>query len=95
MLGSIKHRGLRLFSECGDARYLNPEHVERLDLILGFFEAATTLEILRMQSTLRLHKLTGQYKGYWAVTIRANWRVVFHFKDGLAFDIDIVDYHGK
>lgn len=23
-------------------------------------------------------------KGFWAVTVRANWRVVFRFKDGYA-----------
>jgi proteic killer suppression protein len=31
-------------------------------------------------------------KGFWAVTVRANWRVVFRFDDG-ATDVDYVDYH--
>jgi proteic killer suppression protein len=32
-------------------------------------------------------------KGYWSVTISGNWRMVFRFEDGDAFDVDLVDYH--
>ena len=41
----------------------------------------------------RLHPLKGAYTGFWAVTVRANWRVVFRFEDGHAADIDYLDYH--
>jgi proteic killer suppression protein len=41
----------------------------------------------------RLHPLKGQMKGFWAVTVRANWRVVFRFADRDALDVDYVDYH--
>ena len=40
----------------------------------------------------RLHPLKGAWKGLWAVTVRANWRVIFRFDDG-AEDVDYVDYH--
>ena len=40
----------------------------------------------------RLHPLRGQMKGLWAVTVRANWRVIFRF-DGDPEDVDYVDYH--
>ena len=29
----------------------------------------------------------------WSVTVRANWRVIFRFEDGNAFDVELVDYH--
>jgi len=32
-------------------------------------------------------------KGFWAVTVRANWRVIFRFAEGRAEDVDYVDYH--
>ncbi len=32
-------------------------------------------------------------KGLWAVTVRANWRIVFRFHDDNAEDVDFVDYH--
>ncbi|MEE8343052.1 MAG: type II toxin-antitoxin system RelE/ParE family toxin [Gammaproteobacteria bacterium] len=40
----------------------------------------------------RLHPLKGSLKGFWAVTVRANWRVIFRFKDGCAFEVDMIDY---
>ena len=41
----------------------------------------------------RLHPLKGEFKGLWAVTVRANWRVIFRFAGTDAFDVDYVDYH--
>jgi len=41
----------------------------------------------------RLHRLKGEWKGYWSVTISGNWRIVFRFEDGDAFGVDLVDYH--
>jgi toxin HigB-1 len=42
---------------------------------------------------LHLHPLRGDFKGFWAVTIRANWRIIFRFENGEVFDVDYVDYH--
>ncbi len=41
----------------------------------------------------RLHLLKGERKGQWAVSVSANWRLVFEFEDGHATNIDLVDYH--
>ena len=41
---------------------------------------------------LRLYPLRGAFKGFRAVTVRANCRVIFRF-DGGAEDVDYVDYH--
>ena len=43
--------------------------------------------------SFRLHALTGSLRGFWAVTVRANWRIIFRFEDGKARDVDLVDYH--
>jgi len=40
-----------------------------------------------------LHQLTGKYKGFWSVTVSANYRVIFQFNDGHASNVDYVDYH--
>jgi toxin HigB-1 len=40
-----------------------------------------------------LHALKGDREGQWAVTVRANWRIVFRFANGEASDVDLVDYH--
>ena len=41
----------------------------------------------------RLHPMQGKLQGFWAVTVRANWRVIFRFEDNDAADVDLVDYH--
>jgi proteic killer suppression protein len=40
-----------------------------------------------------LHEMTGDLKGFWSVVISRNWRVIFRFEDGEAYDVDFVDYH--
>jgi proteic killer suppression protein len=41
----------------------------------------------------RLHRLKGENAGFWAVTVRANWRVIFRMVGGHATDVDYLDYH--
>jgi proteic killer suppression protein len=71
---------------------LPPDIVERIRDILTALEAAESLDGLNRPS-FRLHALKGQLKGFWAVTVRANWRIIFRFANGKASDVDLVDYH--
>lgn len=41
----------------------------------------------------RLHELSGQDKGTWAVDISENWRLTFRFIGDNAIDVDLMDYH--
>jgi len=41
----------------------------------------------------RLHLLKGRLKGFWSVTARANWRIIFRFAGADAFDVELMDYH--
>ena len=44
---------------------------------------------------LRLHALKGDLKGYWAVTVKANWRILFRFEGSDVHDVELIDYHRK
>ena len=68
------------------------EHAERLRDILTRLDHAEAPSDLDLPA-LRLHALKGDLKGLWAVTVRANWRVIFRFSGADAFDVDYVDYH--
>jgi len=92
MIKSFKHRGLRQLFEDDNSKGLNPEHVRKIRQILGVMHAAEKITEMDVV-TFRLHPLTGDLKGYWSVTVRANWRIVFRFEDGKAIDVDLVDYH--
>ena len=42
---------------------------------------------------MRLHPLKGNLAGHWSVAVSGNWRIVFRFANGNAWDIDLMDYH--
>ena len=39
------------------------------------------------------HPLTGDRRDQWSVRVSGNWRIVFRFMDGVATDVDLIDYH--
>jgi len=92
MIRTFRHKALRRLYESDDARGLPPEHVTKLRDILALLDAAGAPADLDLPG-LRLHPLKGELKGYYAVTVRANWRVIFRFTGGDAEDVDYMDYH--
>jgi len=60
---------------------------------LALLDAATSLEFLRAPPGNKLELLKGDRKGQNSIRINDQWRVCFTWKDGDAFDVDIVDYH--
>jgi toxin HigB-1 len=92
MIVSFRHKGLRQFFEQNDRKLLQANMIERIMLILTTLHASQRIESMRLPS-FRLHPLKGEWAGFWSVTVRANWRIVFRFEDGKAFDVDFLDYH--
>jgi len=92
MIQSFNHRGLKRYYEQGDGRYLPPDLVGRIGKILGLMDAADSLDAINLP-TLRLHKLTGDLKGHWSVSITGNWRIIFKFEDGEFHNLELIDYH--
>jgi len=92
MIESFRHKGLRRLFESDDRRQLRQDLVERIRIILAALDSANAIDAMNRPS-FRLHPLKGDWRGYWAVTVRANWRIVFRFEEGSAFDVDLVDYH--
>ncbi len=93
MIRSIRHRGLKRFYENGDPRGLFAEHVQKLRDILARLDAADTLADIAHIPGFKMHPLKGDLKGYFAVTVRASWRLIFRFTEGEVADIDYIDYH--
>lgn len=92
MIASVKHKGLRRLYERGDPSKINPIHLDKVELILADLDAADSIDHLR-QPGYRLHELRGKLRGHFAVEVSGNWRIIFRFEAGKAFDIDLVDYH--
>jgi len=92
VIRSIRHKGLKRLYEDDDHRGVVSQHADRLRDILVRWDASAAVDDMDLPG-FRLHPLKGEMKGFWAVTVRANWRVIFRFADGDAFDVDYLDYH--
>ena len=92
MIESFRHKGLKKLFLDGDRSGVRADQVERVENILSLLAVAEKLKDLDLPS-LRLHALKGQRKGFHAVTVSANWRIVFRLEDGSCHDVDLVDYH--
>ena len=92
MIQSFRHKGLRRLYEEDDPRGVLAEHVTKLRNILARLDAAGSVEDMNLPG-FNLHALKGDLRGYMAVTVRANWRVVFRFVEHHALDVDYLDYH--
>ena len=83
---------MKRFYERDDASRIRPDHVETVRDILTRLDAASQPRDMDAPG-FGLHPLKGNYKGFWAVTVRANWRVIFRFEHGRATDVHYLDYH--
>ena len=92
MIKSFKHKGLKRLFELGERKGIRTEHIEKVENILFVLNRARTPEDLALPG-FRLHSLKGKLKGWYAVTVRANWRVMFRYEEGQALDVDLIDYH--
>jgi proteic killer suppression protein len=92
MIRSFKHRGLKRLYERGDRSGIRPDLVDTVQEILTILDKAVTPQALNLPG-YRLHPLKGDLEGFWSVTVRANWRIMFRFEEAAAFDVEFIDYH--
>ena len=92
MIQSYRHKGLRKLFEDDNRSKLSAQDVDKIARVLARLSAANVPEDVDAPG-FKLHRLKGDLKGFWAVTVRANWRIIFRFEDGDALDVDLVDYH--
>jgi len=92
MIKTIKHRGLRRLYEDDDSSGVLSQHVGKIRRILLALDQAGEIRALDLPG-FRPHPLKGDLKGFWSITVSGNWRIIFRFEQGDAFDVDLVDYH--
>lgn len=91
MLKRIRHKGLAALHMTGAAKGVPAALAEKIELILDRLDFAAGPQ--DFGSGYRLHPLKGSLKGYWAVHVSTNWRIVFRFEGEDVTDVDLVDYH--
>jgi len=55
--------------------------------------AAKSLQDLSPLKSVGLHKLKGERREQWAVTMNRRWRICLVFREGDAYEVEIADYH--
>jgi toxin HigB-1 len=63
-----------------------------IDLLLALNVAKSLTDLSPLKS-IGLHKLKGDRRGQWAMSVNARWRICFEFRNGDAYQVEIVDYH--
>lgn len=92
MIASFRNRRLEALYN-GNERRVAPQHLRKLKRILGLLDISSAPRDMDIPG-FRLHSLTGDLRGHYAVWVSANWRVTFRFdEDGNAADVDYTDYH--
>jgi len=92
VIKSFKHKGLEKLFRTGIASGVSTKHSKRIRLVLAMLDDAE--DVADMNSPgLRLHKLVGDLKDLYSVSVSKNWRITFRFFDGDTYIVNYHDYH--
>jgi toxin HigB-1 len=81
----------RLFNDENVRKFANIRQSARRKLLT--LHAAKQLSDLRTPPGNRLHALGGDREGQHSISVNDQWRICFVWRDGDAYNVEIVDYH--
>lgn len=93
MIKTFKDKQLEKCWKLGDCKKVKQNLLRRILMKLDSMDAVTCIEDLQNPPSNNLHKLQGKYKGFWAVSINGQWRLVFKTCDNDIYDVMLLQYH--
>ena len=92
---NVRHKGLRRLMEDDSAAALQPAVVPKLRRILSFLQDMESEAELLTVPTWKVHRLAGDLKNVWSLSVTRNWRITFRIdQDGDEIvDLNYEDYH--
>lgn len=92
---SVRHRGLRRLIEQNNPRFLRQNLVDRVRKILTVLILAEHIDgfVVGSPPGWRVHRLSGNRRDEWSVSVSANWRITFEEEDGYIDRLNLEDYH--
>ena len=82
-------RNLKAEGTCRRFRLIERVALRKLDML----DAAVNIETLRVPPGNHLEALHGDREGQYSIRINQQWRICFSWRNGNAYDVEIVDYH--
>ena len=94
-IGNVIHKGLRRLIQDDDTTGVQPAVAPKLRRIVSFLQDMEREEELRMVPSWKAHRLTGDRKGAWSLSVTGNWRLTFRIdrEEMEIVDLDYEDYH--
>ena len=93
MIKTFQDKTTEIFFITGKSKKL-PSNIHKAAIRkLDYLNAAQTLDDLKIPPANRLEKLQGDLTNLYSIRINKQYRVVFRFQNGDAYDVAIVDYH--
>jgi proteic killer suppression protein len=93
MIASFRDADTEGLWQSGKSRRLPADLVRRAFKKLAILNAAVALENVKVPPGNQLEALRGERAGQHSIRINDQYRVCFVWRDGNAFDVEIVDYH--
>ena len=93
MIKNFANKSIEEFYITGKSKHISPEIVKVALRKLDYLNSAITLEDLKIPPANRLERLKGDLKDFYSIRINKQYRVIFKFINGNAYDVNIVDYH--
>jgi len=93
MIRSVRDKRIAAIRSGQAVKSFPPDLIARAQRRLAQLDAATTLSDLRVPPSNQLEALKDDRKGQHSIRINQQWRLCFVWRDGDAFDVEIVDYH--
>jgi toxin HigB-1 len=90
---SIRHKGLRQLFRDDNRKGVPAEFADKIQRMLTAIHVAHSIDEIDLVPGWRLHALKGNLKGHWSLTVTRNYRLLFRFVGGDAYDLDLVDCH--
>ena len=92
MIQSFRHKGLKRFFTKNDPSKLPSVQIPKIRAILTRLNVTREVQDMNYEGS-GFHQLVGDLKDFYSVKVTGNYRIIFRFDDGDAYDVDYVDYH--
>jgi proteic killer suppression protein len=94
MIKTISHKGLKNYWTRGDESKIRADMLPKIRFILDLLDDANFVpKDFETFRNLRIHPLKGGLKSYWSLDVSGNFRIIFRFENGNAYDLSLEDTH--
>jgi proteic killer suppression protein len=93
MIASFRDKETERLWRTGRSRQIPADVQRRAFKKLAILNAAITLDNLKVPPGNHLEALRGDREGQDSIRVNEQYRICFVWRDGKAFDVEIVDYH--